>query len=292
MKAFFRCLFAFALTLLCLFALSCAKDTPTNSSTESSGDEAPSNTVSVDILETGKSDCIVINTGSKIIMIDTGEQKNFEDIDAYMKRNGYDKVDMLILTHYDKDHIGSAVAVITAYDVETVIESSFTSDSKFYVAYHNLLSEKGLAPIKLTENYTFTADGCDFEIDIPKKPKYHIDQDNNSSLIISMKFGEKRFLFCADALEIRIAEYIDDFPGVYDFVKLPHHGTCLINYRLFLDEVRPTYAAITCSEKKPSSDETLALMDMYDIDAYETRYGEINVTTDGNEIHVTQNKEG
>lgn len=287
MKRGFRLLFFIAIIFLCLSLFSCKNDVPVGADAESSEDVAKTS-IKVDILETGKSDCIVINTGDMIIMIDTAEEKNLSTIYSYMEENGYEKIDMLILTHYDKDHIGGATGVISTYDIGTVIESSFVADTKHYNNYHNALSEKGLAPIKLMENYYFSSGGCDFEIDIPKKPKYHLDQDNNASLIVSMSYGEKRFLFCADALEIRIAEYIDDFPGVYDFVKLPHHGSCLINYRLFLDEVRPTYAVITDSEKKPASDETLALMDMYEIEAFETRYGEINVTCDGEEIVITQ----
>ena len=75
------------LLLLCLCFLACGDGT--------GGDEPPTEEkitdAYVDILKIGKADCIVINTGSKIVMIDTGEAENLPKIHQYMERNGYEK---------------------------------------------------------------------------------------------------------------------------------------------------------------------------------------------------------
>jgi len=242
----------------------------------------------IDILKIGKADCIIINTGSNVIMIDTGEEENLPKINSFMQQKGYDKIDTLILTHYDKDHIGGAASIIADYKVETVIESKFTNGSEYYSAYHNAINEQGTSLIKLSENYTLVSDSCELEIDIPKKNKYEEKQSNNLSLIISLKCADIRFLFCGDAMELRLAEFIEYNQYKYDFVKLPYHGRHIENFEAFLASVGPSYGAITCSNKNPPAEETLISLADYGVSVYETRNGDVEVKTDGKQITVKQ----
>ncbi|MBQ4509098.1 MAG: MBL fold metallo-hydrolase [Clostridia bacterium] len=263
-----------------------------NNQTDTSDDKPPKNEpiipATIDILKIGKADCIVINTGSHLVMIDTGEEENLNTIHAYMSRNNYEAIDTLILTHYDKDHIGGASDVISSFNVSTVIETQNKNTTIDYITYHNTVAEKQATLLKLTDTYKFTYDSCEFEINIPKQSKYSENNDNNLSLIISMKCGENKFLFCGDAMEERISEFINQNKTTYDFVKLPHHGTYLQNYKEFLDSVKPQTVAITDSKKNTASADTLALLYERDITPYETRYGEINISTDGKSIIITQ----
>ncbi|MBQ8840377.1 MAG: MBL fold metallo-hydrolase [Clostridia bacterium] len=243
---------------------------------------------SVDILKIGKADCIVINTGTKLVMIDTGEIENLDDIHFYMNKKGYATIDTLILTHYDKDHIGGASDIISTYNVKEVIETRITDNSYEYYDYHNTMEVLGITPKKLNESYLFEYDSCKFTIDIPRKDKYDEKQDNNSSLIISMQCGNTSFLFCGDAMELRLSEIIEDNIGVYDFVKLPHHGNYLDNYKDFLEMARPAYSVITDSKKNPADEKTLGILEEYNVKSYETRYGTVSVKTDGKVITVEQ----
>lgn len=242
----------------------------------------------VDILKVGKADCIVIDTGSYLVMIDTAEEENLDKIHDYMEKNGYSKIDTLILTHFDKDHIGGAKDIISSYNVERVIESSFSSGSQRYTGYHTLLEGLGISPIKLKSDYSFTYDSCNFEINVPKSDKYSTKESNNSSLVVSLKIGENKLLFCGDAMELRLKELIAEDIGAYDFVKLPYHGNYLENYREFLNMVKAKYGAITCSAKNPTDERVLALCEEYAIDVFETRYGLISVTADIKGIKVSQ----
>ena len=242
----------------------------------------------IDVLKIGKADCIIINTGSKIVMIDTGEEENVADINDYMSNKGYNKIDTLILTHYDKDHIGGASEIISKYNVTNVIESKFDDSTIEYINYHNAIYSLNETPTKLTESYQFTYDSCEFEIDIPKNNKYEKKQDNNISLIVSMKCGENRFLFCGDAMEERLNEFIEYNQNSYDLVKLPYHGNYLENYKAFLDSVKAKYGVITNSKKNSASEETLSILSEYSISTYQTRYGTVYITTNGKEITITQ----
>lgn len=258
----------------CLFLCACGK-------------EEEITPMQMDILKIGKADCILINTGSKIVMIDTGEEDDLTEICAYMRQNERTKIDTLILTHYDKDHIGAAKGVLSLYEVGTVIENRMKSGSSEYIAYHGVISDKEIPVMKLTENYTFTSDSCVFTVDVPKKDDYPTKHDNNISLIVSVRCGKTDFLLCGDAMEARLQEWMTDCPEKFDFVKLPYHGSYIKNYSDFLDSVQPQYAAITCSKKNPADSETLSLLKERSIEIYQTQNGTVRVQTDGKTITVS-----
>lgn len=263
--------------IMCLLLFSC-------------GDEENLDTVTVDVLKTGKADCIVIDTGYGIVMIDTAETENLPDIYKYMEEKGYDCIDTLIITHYDKDHVGGAVGVINNYKPNNVIEWYKGANTDEYINYHNMMADKGIIPEKIKENKKFNLGECYFEIDVPKKTKYEEKNDNNTSLIISMSYKDKNFLFCGDAMELRLQEFISTNSKVYDFVKIPYHGRYLDNYAEFLNSSKPTYCAITNSKKNPSDEKTLKLLDLMGIEIYETRYGEINIKVSEKEIEITRHQ--
>ena len=280
--------YLFLLAVL-LFAVLCGCDKGNGEGTPSDNpDDDTLLNVNVDILKIGKADCIIINTGSRILMIDTGEEENLDQINYFMYMNEYEKIDTLILTHYDKDHIGGAAEIIKKYQVSSVIEPSIVSINEWYIKYHNVLDEMGITPIKLSQDYRFEYDGCQIDIKAPKRNMYSEKQDNNSSLVVSMECNQKRLLFCADAMELRISELISEDLGEYDFFKLPYHGNYIENYRAFLNMVMPKYGAITCSNKNPPNDQTLSILDEYGVDTYQTRYGDIHIFTDGKTISVGQ----
>ncbi|MBQ4585519.1 MAG: MBL fold metallo-hydrolase [Clostridia bacterium] len=269
------CIFAFCLLAICLiFLFSCNKE-----------EIVPA---SVDILKIGKADCIVINTGTKIVMIDTGEVENLDDIHFYMNKKGYTSIDTLILTHYDKDHIGGASDIISTYNVKEVVETKITDNSFEYLDYHNTMANQGISPKKLNESYSFEYDSCKFTIDIPQRDKYEEKQDNNSSLIVSMWCGDTSFLFCGDAMELRLREIIERNIGTYDFVKLPYHGNYLENYEDFLKMTKPQYSVITDSKKNTADEKTLDILKEFEVENYETRYGTVSITTDGSTIAIKQ----
>ena len=244
--------------------------------------------ISIDVLKIGKADCIVINTGDGLVMIDTGELENLASIHNYMQTNQYTKIDTLILTHYDKDHIGCADAIISGYGVATVIEPHVTDVTAKYVTYHNTISALGVSLEKPRSPYTFTLSDCTFTVDVPQKSQYKNKHDNNISLIVSMHYGDKSFLFCGDAMETRLKEWINGAYGQFDFVKLPYHGNALDNYDDFLDACKPSYAAITCSKRNPPDQGLLALLDEYGTSVYLTTDGTVRVTCDGSSISISQ----
>lgn len=244
--------------------------------------------VTVDILDIGKADCILIDTGTKTVMIDTGEEDDVSDIISFLEAKNVSSIDVLILSHFDKDHIGGAATLISKYGINVVLETGFSSNRDEYEAYHTALAENGLEATVLSEDYSFVLDKCSFMVYVPKQTSYDTKEDNNASLIVAMEHGENQFLFCGDAMELRLAEFLEDSPGSFDFVKLPYHGNYLENYSDFLKEISPKYGVITCSKKNPASEDALSVLEQYGVMVYETENGNVYVTSNGKTISVSQ----
>lgn len=242
----------------------------------------------VDVLDIGKADCIVITVGEHCVVIDAGEEDNFSDIRKHLDSLGVEAVDHLILTHYDKDHIGGAAKLIRNYDVACLLESAFSSDSDAYDEYHEAMADRGKIATILLSDYSFTLDSCEFTVYVPQQSEYGEKEDNNSSLIVEMRYGNRRFLFCGDAMELRLEEFLAGDPGQFDVIKLPYHGNWLENYSRFLAETTPEYGIITCSKKNPADEDVLELLEQQGVAVFQTRRGTVTVTTDGNDLEVIQ----
>ena len=80
----------------------------------------------------GKADAILLSKDNKYIMIDTGEEDLSNTILNYFKNNNITKLDYLIITHFDKDHVGSASKIIDNIEIGEVLESNYPKDSIYY----------------------------------------------------------------------------------------------------------------------------------------------------------------
>ena len=281
-------LLALCAVLLLFFLISCdnaSTETKTGGDTQT---EAKAKGATVDILKVGKADAIVVNTGAEIIMIDTGEEENFSTIKSYLDEKGYEKIDKLILTHYDKDHIGSAPQIIENYTVGTVYESRFTKGSEEYYAYHTAIAKMNVPLVKLQEDFSFESGSCKLEINVPREKKYSNDNDNNTSLVISMVLENRSILFAADAKEERISEIIAECRREYDLIKLPHHGSYIENLPELICKTNPSYAVATDSKKNSTDIETIKLMGENGVRLFQTRYGSVHIEISNGEIIVSQ----
>lgn len=236
----------------------------------------------------GKADSCLIYDDYFSVLIDTGEEELGEEILQYLETNKITKLDYLIITHFDKDHVGSAYKIINNIEVSNVIQSNYPKDSKVYANYLESLENKNIIPLTLRDNMSFNFEDVYFNIDAPNVEIYSDNKSNNSSLIISMKYKNNSFLFMGDAQDLRIKEYINDNSDNYDFLKIPYHG----HYQETLDEllniVKPKSAVITSSLKELEDSRTLDLLKSRNVDTYLTRNGSILLSSDGNNIKIKQ----
>lgn len=247
--------------------------------------------VKVTFFDVGKGDAILIETREHTLLIDAGYDKTYGVIRDYFTEQKIEKLDYLVITHFDKDHVGGADRVISDFAVGEILQPDYESDAGQYQEYCAVLDAKGLRPVPVTESTRFALDGADFYIYPPQKKTYE-EEDNDFSLTVSMVYGEKRFLFAGDCEEERLDELLEqtEFDLSHDVLKVPHHGKKEDNSGEFLERVAPDAAIITCSEEEPANNKICKILKELGVEVYLTSDGTITCLCDGKtiEMNVTQ----
>lgn len=263
--------------------------------------EAPEVTGSVDIsiLDVGKADCIVLQTENYNMMIDTAEKNNADDIEEFLEANNITRIDYLELTHYDKDHIGGLAKLLDhGLEVDHIYAPNCDADSGTYEDMMEALEEHGLALDYVEDTVEFTLDDLLVQIYPPLKDSYLTadaspddETDNEFSLVTKFTHGENKFLFTGDACNGRLAELSDQMNVDVDFLKVPHHGKGDDNTNSFVKKVSAEYAVITCSNKNMPAEAVVSALENVGTKVYETRNGQVDCTSDGKTISISQTPE-
>jgi len=128
----------------------------------------------------GKADSIIIRNKNKYIMIDTGYEENHTEILSYLEKHNITKIDYLIITHFDKDHVGSASYIIDNIEVSNVLQNNSPKDSIYYNNYLESLNNKNIIPIKVEDNYSFDLEDMKVLVEGTKNI-YEKNTSNNNS---------------------------------------------------------------------------------------------------------------
>lgn len=200
----------------------------------------------VHFIDVGQSDATLIKCGDASMLIDAGETSKGTAIQNYLQKQGITKLDYLILTHPDADHIGGAPVIITKFDIDTVFISNFEKDNKTYRKMIQALDDKRASYSTPDVGSTYTLGTAIITILAPNDT---YSDPNNASIAILIKNGENTFLFTGDAEEKAEAHIIENGIDIRaDVYHAGHHGSKTASTEELLDSVNPTYAVISCGE--------------------------------------------
>ena len=250
----------------------------------------------VTVLKVGKADAIVLQSAGKTMMIDTGEVDDAEKIVKFLKESGVTDIDAMIITHFDKDHVGSAGVIVEQFNVGKVLVPNYEGSGEEYESFMNAMKAAMIDPEPVAGPMDFTFGETTVEIEPPLDYDVDLiadaveDFDNTMSLMTTVTCGEKKFLFTGDADRRRLKEWLSNTEvGHVDFLKVPHHGLFNAELEHLLEVTTPDYAAITCSKKNPADETTLELLVKHGVNVFQTRDGQITAVTDGSKIDVRLN---
>ena len=270
--------------LLCLLlALLCLSGCGASAASPSAPPPAPGE-LEIYVFDAGKADAILLSGEGHAVLIDCGEKGFGSTILAALDARGITRLDALILTHFDKDHVGGAAKILGSIPVGVVYQTCGAPDSVEYQRYLRALGRAGLRPQTLREPVGFPLGGADYRIEPPLREHYDKDEDNNLSLIVTVTHGANTLLFLGDAESERIAEYLAASPVDCGLLKVPHHGGREKLLSALLGQVRPELAVITCSEKEPESAATLSALRAAGAEVFLTRCGAVRIVSDGERL--------
>lgn len=213
------------------------------------------------ILDVGQGDCSVIKTpDGKIIVIDCGLISEFSNsgertVIPFLRRNGIEKIDLLILTHLHLDHIGGIKFILENMKVGKIADSGQLYKSKFVEAMDSLINVRNIPREKIRagdyidgfENlrmyFLFPSENF---VDVSGKTKG--ENLNNGSVAFILKFKEVNLFFGGDIeedAELFLCRTYDDFLKT-GFLKVSHHGSSTSTTVPFISKNKPDYSVISC----------------------------------------------
>ena len=197
----------------------------------------------ITMLDVKQGDSIFLKLENKSILIDTGGYYNSNIIDnrtiPYLKSIGISKLNYLILTHGDYDHMGEAINLINNFKVDKVI---------FNCGEYNDL-EKEL--IKVLEKKNIKYYSCIKELNIDNNKLYFLqtkeyDNENDNSNAIYTKLNGYKFMFMGDAGVDKEKDILDKYNiSDIDVLKVGHHGSSTSSSKYFIDTIKPKYGLIS-----------------------------------------------
>jgi len=270
--------------------------------------------VEIIVFDAGKADAILITTKTHAVMIDAGGREFGDFLVAELSSRDITELDYLIITHFDKDHVGGAAAVINNVDVKTVVVPNYRRDTRDYRNFSQAKIDNNIVATVL-ENQNlleFALDNASFII-YPSDldfVEYIIRQEddedeydekefedneqpnvNNYSLVTSLSHGDNDFLFTGDAKARRIREILSIETIIetnFDFLKVPHHGRLNRRSIEFITTINPRYAVITCSPEKPADKDVVEALKEIGTGTFFTSNGMVSITSDGKNITIRQ----
>ena len=241
----------------------------------------------VHFLDVGQGLSILVQSEGKTMIYDGGDKKTSRFVVAYLKDQGVKKIDYLISSHYDADHMAGLIGCLNTFDVKHVISSNYEHNSKLYKSFVKAVKADGLKMQHPKVGKTFSFGSGSFEILAPTK--IEAKGSNNNSVAIKLVNGQNSFVFTGDAEhESEAAMCASGIDLSCDVLVPGHHGSATATSWDFLQKTVPEYAVISCGKNNkyghPDKD-TMDKLQSMNIQVYRTdKQGTIIATSNGTDI--------
>lgn len=247
----------------------CNNEVSQNKNNIEQSQKETSHVATIHFIDTGNSDAILIQQGEVAALIDGGDNDDEVLVADYLKAQGITRLEYVIATHPDADHIGGLDAVISQLEVGKVLVGNGKATTKTYTDFIEAIMDKGLSPSVPLLHSEFPLGEATLKIVSVANEK----DPNNCSLVILYTYGNNKVLFMGDA-DQSIEESLDIKEiGDVDLIKVGHHGSKTSSSFDFMKAINPEYAVITCGTPNKyghPNRETIETLEKLNIAIYRT----------------------
>jgi len=227
---------------LCIFLLAgCTETSKTKKVSVTAGQE-----MRVHFIDVGQGDSIFIESpNGKTMLVDGGVKGAGQRVVSYLKELGVNKLDIVVATHPDADHIGGLIPVLNSIDIGQFYDSGKVHTSQTFEEMLTLIDTKNIP-----YNIPKTGDRIAFDDDINMKvlnADENATDNNDASIVFKLAYGNVSFLLTADAgiaLEKEMMQ--DDVKAT--ILKAGHHGSNTSSSAEFIQAVHPEVTILSYGE--------------------------------------------
>lgn len=254
----------------------------------------PGKKLVVSFIDVGQGDSTLIEfPNGQNVLIDGGKEKAGEKVVRYLKGRAVGKIDLIIATHPDADHIGGLIEVINNFRVKKLIDPGKSHTTSLYARLLELVKKKNL-PYKLGrqgDHYQFG----EVTMRVLNPTDSLFPDTNNCSVVVELQYGEIKFLLPGDAAQAaELFMFQDKQLSRCQILKVGHHGSSHSSTEELLRAVKPEVAFISCGKENHfghPSKETIERLTAIDCEYYRTdEQGNLRVETNGKTYRVILEK--
>ena len=269
-------------------------DPEPDTSPEPDPEPAATTTVAGDLevhfIDVGQADATLLVHDEVAVLIDAGHWQR-SDVVPYLRSQGVDALDLVVVTHPHADHIGQFDQVLDAFEVDEVWWSGSETTSQTFERSVAALEASTAVYEEPRAGDTTTLGPLGIEVLNPPVGVGLADL-HDASLALRITYGEVRLLFTGDAEAATEARMVDQSVELLaaDVLQLGHHGSRTSTTAGFLSIVDPAIAIYSAGagnsyghpHGEVVSRVTAAGTELYGTDVH----GSVLVTTDGSRIEV------
>ena len=197
-------------------------------------------------LDVGQGDSTLVMCDGKSMLIDAGEISEGVKVVKTLKNLGIKKIDIIIGTHPDSDHIGGLEQVIKTFDHELLLLSYLKSENVVAKNLKQYINANNIEVTGPNVGTVYTLGSASVKV---VGPVDIYDDNNNNSISVLVSYGGKKFLFMGDTERQAEEDIVEKGMDLKcDVLKLSHHGSSTSSTDILLDRAGPEAAVISCGK--------------------------------------------
>ena len=260
--------------------------------------KAPSDKLRVTFLDVGLGDALFIEFPDRgTMLIDGGPATDTNDaarwaILPFLWNRGIEKIDAVVLTHSDNDHVGGLAGVLKNLAVNYVFDNGIPKKSASYAKYKKEAQRVPHYRVLKREEQIYGFPETELFVLHPPRPLLAGTEadDNSNSVVLKLVYGDVSFLFCADIQKEAIKTLLPYGSMLKStIIKIPHHGSNEEEIEDYLfQEVSAQLAVISVDKNNRfgfPAPEVMKSLKRMGTEVYTTcDHGAVTISTDGHEI--------
>ncbi|QLH77243.1 lamin tail domain-containing protein [Halosimplex rubrum] len=260
---------------------------------------AMNGSVEVHFINVGQSvSTLIVGPTGETMLVDTGHfNDDGEHVLQYLRGHDIDRIDHLVTSHNDADHIGGNAAVIDYFEREAdgvgaIYDPGIAASTQTYEQYLDAVEEYDVALYETRAGDSVQFEGVDVQVLGPPDPYIENEGRNENSLVLKLTYGETSFLFTGDAEDDQEAYLVENYGDQLQstVMKAGHHGSASSSSGDLLDAVQPKAVILSSaydSQYGHPAEEVLRRLADRSLPAYWTAtHGDIVLVSDGKSVSV------
>ena len=211
----------------------------------------PSDILSVYFLDVGQGDAILIDSPRHArVLVDGGANRGVLSELGKILPFADRRIDVMIETHPDKDHIGGLPEVVSRYEVSLFLEPGVESENTIDDELKRRVEQKNIPSMLAKKGMVVNfGDGAKLQILFPNQDVSKWET-NSASIVAKLVYGDKSFLLTGDS-PIKTENILLKLDPVIldsDVLKVGHHGSRTSTSLTYAEAVSPEYAVISAGK--------------------------------------------